>query len=64
MNGYTDHTDEQTRRETLRKLYALQAQIDRAIAKKGVQNPRSESERHLQLTGHRLEYGCCRAASA
>ena len=51
---------EYSREEQLVRLYQLRDQVERVIANRGVTNPRSESERHLIETGHRLAYGCCR----
>lgn len=47
---------------TLEQLYAFRDHLERLIARRGVQNPRSESERHLITHGHRLSHGCCAAS--
>lgn len=60
----TDDTfEELPREEALVRLYELRDRIDKAIASRGVLNPRSESERHRQERGHALAFGCCRATT-
>jgi len=51
------------RQEQLVRLYALRDDIERAIGRRGVSNPRSEAERHAATHGHLLRHGCCRKAS-
>jgi hypothetical protein len=51
------------RESTLIKLYELRDQIERAILARGVTDPRSVSERHQLVYGHRLAHGCCRVPS-
>jgi hypothetical protein len=58
-NFETDTSHETPRAEALVHLYELRDRIERVIAARGVQNPRSESERHLIEHGHRLSFGCC-----
>lgn len=58
-----DQYEELPRQEALVRLYELRDRIDKAMQLRGVLNPRSESERHLQEYGHRLAFGCCRAVA-
>lgn len=59
-NLETQGSGEYAREEQLVRLYQLRDQIERVIANRGVTNPRSEAERHMIETGHKLAFGCCR----
>ena len=54
-----DEYQELPRQEALVRLYELRDRLDKAIASRGVLNPRSEAERHRQEHGHTLAFGCC-----